>query len=51
MERAGRGMSGSIKNPTFCIWIQLNMTRRKSGGRATVRVGRRKKEEGKRKKE
>ena len=40
-ERAGRGVPGSMENPTCRILIQ-RMTRRRSGGRATVRRRRRK---------
>ena len=32
-ERAVRWMPGSIKGPTCRIWIQLTMTRRRSGER------------------
>ena len=40
-ERAGRGVLGSIKNPTFHIWIQKTMTRRRIGEREKVRRSRR----------
>ena len=42
MGRAVRGISGSIKNPTCCILMQR--TRKRSGGRETVRRRIRKKE-------
>ena len=37
VERVGRGVPGSIKNPTCRIWIHRTTIMGRSEGRATVR--------------